>query len=117
MDILKPAVTAEELAIAAQDIEKIIPEVYQSESENGYLHKLLKSFQKELLPNLKLASDDEKEYSFADIYAQTIVYGLFTARVFSYVKNPKLDFYRQNAWDKLPETNPFLRQLFKDISE
>jgi hypothetical protein len=86
----KPAVTAkelaEELAIVTQRIEQVIPSVYHSETEDGYLHKLLKSFQKELLPNLKLSSDDEKEYSFADIYAQTIAYGLFTARVFSYVK-------------------------------
>lgn len=117
----KPTTTAkelaEELAIASLGIEQVIPAVYHQETEDGYLHKLLKSFQKELLPNLKLSSNDEKEYSFADIYAQTMAYGLFTARVFSYVKNPKLDFSRESAWDKLPETNPFLRKLFKDISE
>jgi predicted helicase len=42
---------------------------------------------------------------------------LFTARVFSYVKNPKRDFNRYHTWQELPETNPFLRQLFKDVSQ
>ncbi|GFE72122.1 type ISP restriction/modification enzyme [Chroococcus sp. FPU101] len=117
----KPTKTAKELAIelarVTRDIEKAIPLMYKAESKDGYLHKLLDSFQKELLPNLKLTSNDEKDYSFADIYAQTIAYGLFTARVFSFVKDPHLDFNRETAWKQLPETNPFLRQLFKDISE
>jgi predicted helicase len=54
---------------------------------------------------------------------------LFTARVFSYTvderkrqeeQNPErkeTDFNRQNAWELLPETNPFLRRLFKDVSQ
>ncbi|MFN9861459.1 MAG: N-6 DNA methylase, partial [Pseudanabaena sp.] len=75
------------------------------------------SFQRELLPSLKLAAESEKDYSFADIYAQTIAYGLFTARVFSHVRDPLFDFNRRDAWQQLPETNPFLRQLFKDVSE
>jgi len=27
------------------------------------------------------------------------------------------DFNRQNAWERLPETNPFLRRLFRDVSQ
>jgi hypothetical protein len=81
----------------------------------------LTSFQKELLPNLKASSTDEKEYSFADIYAQTVAYGLFTARVFSYERHKDdlttTEFNRLTAWTLLPETNPFLRRLFQDISE
>lgn len=91
--------------------------------EEGYLHKLLKSFQQELLPSLSLASENEKDYSFSDIYAQTIAYSLFTARIFSYVQdqrqgNPKETLFdRESAWRQLPETNPFLRRLFQDVSE
>ncbi|AIE76082.1 type ISP restriction/modification enzyme [Synechocystis sp. PCC 6714] len=117
----KPAATAKELAqllaAVARRIEQAMPDVYEAEGEDGYLHNLLKSFRKELIANLKLKADNDKDYSFADIYAQTIAYGLFTARVFSFVKNPKADFSRDGAWSQLPETNPFLRQLFKDISE
>lgn len=115
---------AQRLAAAARSIEEAIPKVYNQETEEGYLHKLLKSFQKELLPSLKLSSDNGKDYSFADIYAQTIAYALFTARVFSYVKdkregriNKPTHFHRDTAWEQLPETNPFLRKLFKDVSE
>jgi N-6 DNA Methylase len=118
---------AQQLATIAKRIEQIIPQVYRQEQEDGYLHKLLKSFQDELLPFLKLEAENDKDYSFADIYAQTVAYSLFTARVFSHlkwqkdlevdstVKEPLFD--REFAWTHLPETNPFLRKLFKDISE
>ncbi|QOV23693.1 type ISP restriction/modification enzyme [Anabaenopsis elenkinii] len=114
---------AQLLAKSARVIEQIIPQVYHQELETGYLHNLLKSFQRELLPSLKLSSDNDKDYSFADIYAQTIAYALFTARVFGYVKDRKQGrnqqtlFDRKTAWEQLPETNPFLRQLFEDISK
>lgn len=108
---------ATELALVTQRIEQVIPLVYEQEKDDGYLHQLLTSFQRELLPNLKLTSDHPKDYSFSDVYAQTIAYGLFTARVFSYVKNPKQDFNRRYAWQELPETNPFLKQLFQDVLE
>ena len=114
---------ASSLAEAARRIEQAIPKVFAAESSDGYLHKLLKSFQKELLPTLQLTSDNQKDYSFADIYAQTVAYGLFTARVFSYVRDKKeerikeTDFNRQDAWKQLPETNPFLRRLFEDVSQ
>ncbi len=129
----KPIETAKELAQklaeVSRRIEQAIPAVYEAERQDGYLHTLLTSFQRELLPTLKLKADNEKDYSFADIYAQTIAYGLFTARVFSYTvderkrreeQNPErkeTDFNRQTAWELLPETNPFLRRLFKDVSQ
>jgi hypothetical protein len=75
---------AQELAQVTLRLEQAIPRIYKNEGKDGYLHKLFKSFQDELLPNLQLASDNAKDYSFADIYAQTISYGLFTARVFGY---------------------------------
>ncbi|MGB6295881.1 MAG: type ISP restriction/modification enzyme [Rivularia sp. (in: cyanobacteria)] len=114
---------ASSLAEAARRIEQAIPKVFAAESSDGYLHKLLKSFQRELLPTLQLTSDNQKDYSFADIYAQTVAYGLFTARVFSYVRDKKeerikeTDFNRQDAWKQLPQTNPFLRRLFEDVSQ
>jgi type I restriction-modification system DNA methylase subunit len=117
----KTAQTAKELAQLLAEvtrrIEQVLPLVYRAEGNDGYLHRLLLSFQRELLPSLKLAAESEKDYSFADIYAQTIAYGLFTARVFSHVRDPLFDFNRRDAWQQLPETNPFLRQLFKDVSE
>ncbi|URD48650.1 type ISP restriction/modification enzyme [Chroococcidiopsis sp. CCNUC1] len=117
---------AQLMAEVARRIEQAIPSVYETETAGGYLHKLFESFRKELLPTLKLQADNEKDYSFADIYAQTVAYGLFTARVFGFLKfkrerknlnDLEPDFYRDNAWEFLPETNPFLRKLFEDISK
>jgi predicted helicase len=50
---------------------------------------------------------------FADVYAQTITYGLFTARM--YDKTPET-FSRGEARDLIPRSNPFLRQLFDYIA-
>ncbi|MBB6004319.1 type ISP restriction/modification enzyme [Arcicella rosea] len=50
---------------------------------------------------------------FADIYAQTITYGLFAARL----HDPTLPtFSRQEAAELIPKTNPFLRKLFGYIA-
>lgn len=46
---------------------------------------------------------------FADIYAETIAYGLFAARLHD--ETPKT-FSRTEALELLPKSNPFLRELF-----
>ncbi|MBI1402288.1 MAG: DNA methyltransferase [Porphyrobacter sp.] len=46
---------------------------------------------------------------FADIYAETIAYGLFAARLHD--ETPKT-FNRAEALELLPKSNPFLRELF-----
>jgi predicted helicase len=115
---------AQQLAKVARRIEEIIPAAHEAEQEDGYLHELFESFRSELLPSLELKAKNKKDYSFADIYAQTVAYALFTARVFSHMRWKELSdeagephFDRESAWQQLPETNPFLRNLFKDISK
>lgn len=50
---------------------------------------------------------------FADVYAQTIAYGMFAARL----HDPTLDtFSRQEAAELIPRSNPFLRKLFGYIA-
>ncbi len=50
---------------------------------------------------------------FANIYAQTIAYGLFTARL----HDKTLDtFSREESYDLIPKSNPFLRQLFRYVA-
>ena len=56
---------------------------------------------------------DLKADEFADIYAQTIVYGLFTARLND--QTPE-DFSRQEAAELIPKSNPFLRKIFQSIA-
>jgi predicted helicase len=50
---------------------------------------------------------------FADIYAQTVAYGMFAARLHD--KTPE-NFSRQAAAELIPKTNPFLRNLFSYIA-
>ena len=50
---------------------------------------------------------------FADVYAQTIAYGMFAARW--RCTNPQ-QFNRHTIAELIPKTNPFLRQLFHYIS-
>lgn len=50
---------------------------------------------------------------FADLYAETIAYGMFAARL----HDSSLDtFSRQEALELLPKSNPFLRNLFSYIA-
>ncbi len=50
---------------------------------------------------------------FSDLYAQTLVYGLFAAR---YNDDTPGDFNRREAVECVPKTNPFLRQFFNHIA-
>ena len=64
------------------------------------------TFKDNLLPNLTPGE-------FADIYAETITYGMFAARL----HDDTLDtFSRQEALEKLPKSNPFLRGLFQYVA-
>ncbi len=50
---------------------------------------------------------------FADVYAQTITYGMFAARL----HDENLDtFSRQEAATLIPKSNPFLRNLFQYVA-
>ena len=51
--------------------------------------------------------------AFADMYAQTLVYGLFVARYYDDSPNT---FSRQEARDLVPASNPFLQHFFDHIA-
>lgn len=56
---------------------------------------------------------DIQPKEFADVYAQTIAYGMFAARV----HDPSMEtFTRQEAAELIPKSNPFLRKLFGYIA-
>jgi predicted helicase len=121
-----PIKTAKELAVllaeAAREIEQVIPAAYKAEAENGHLHRLFEDVRSRLLTSLVVKAEKADDYGFSDMYAQTIVYSLFTARIFGHLKDEREGreketlFDRRSAWELLPKTNPFLRNIFKDIS-
>ncbi|MBI4296825.1 MAG: N-6 DNA methylase [Chloroflexi bacterium] len=70
------------------------------------LNGLYKAFQETLIPDLKVDA-------FASMYAQTITYGLFAARCET---DNAAAFSRGTATSLIPKTNPFLRDLFYQIT-
>lgn len=70
------------------------------------LHGLFRAFRNVLI-------HDAEPEEFADLYAQTITYGLFAARLHD--PTPET-FSRQEAAALIPKTNPFLRRFFQHLA-
>lgn len=106
--------TAEELAVQlaalAQRIRRKANQVLAIESERGPLRKLFAAFREALIHDLN-------EDAFADMYAQTITYGLFSAAVSRTTADvdtsaeAKAMVVADNLTDMVPITNPFLREM------
>ncbi len=93
------------MAAKARLLEDILEKAITSDEEtqeNTSLKEQYDTFKLLLIHDLK-----PKEFS--DIYAQTLAYGMFAARL-----NDKTldDFSRQEAAELIPKSNPFLRKLF-----
>lgn len=92
------------MAELAKGIRIRVNKVLELESENGHLRQLHKAFKNNLIADL---SDD----AFADMFAQTITYGLFTARA----SRSSGALVADNLSDMVPSTNPFLKELLADF--
>lgn len=104
--------TAQDLALRLAELAKRIRnrmlQVLPRESESGELRKLLKGFQAALIHDLD-------EARFADMYAQTITYGLFSAAVSRTVPGAGTAVHQDNVVDMVPVTNPFLREMLSSF--
>lgn len=100
--------TAKDLALAlaylARAIRTRANEVLAVEGPDGPLTKLFVAFRANLMADL---SHDR----FADMYAQTITYGLFAARV----SRSSGGLVADDAALMIPSTNPFLQELLQDF--
>ncbi|MDP2884780.1 MAG: type ISP restriction/modification enzyme, partial [Ignavibacteria bacterium] len=90
---------AARLATLATRIRRRANSVLAIESERGPFRKLHEAFKESLVHDLK-------EDDFADMYAQTIAYGLLTARF-----SRPAGLVAENLVDMIPSTNPFLKDL------
>lgn len=103
MSLATPEILAKYLARRTRELRVQIESVlHDQESE---IYGMFRAFQKLLLSTL--TPDD-----FADMYAQTLTYGLFAARC-SLANGT--NFSRQTADEILPPSNPFLRRLFHQV--
>lgn len=101
-----PKELAMRMAAIARTIRFLIFNALSGEYGEGALHLQMDGFRKVLLHDLT-------ENQFADMYAQTICYGLFAARCHSPANKT---FSREIAAYELPRTNPFLRKMFSHIA-
>ena len=90
----------------AQRIRDNICQFFSIESDkNTDLSRLYETLKQLLVHDLTIES-------FADMYAQTLVYGLFVAR---FHDKSQGNFSRQEARELIPNSNPFLRHFFDHI--
>jgi hypothetical protein len=106
--VRNPAELAQELAYRARYLRRLALRQLEDEPEKGPLRNLYNAFKVALV-------HDQTEDEFADAFAQTITYGLLTAR---WLGNDQLAtagdrFTRQSALKYLPAASPFLNDLFK----
>lgn len=104
--VMNPRDLAVRMASITLLINESIRKALEKEDDAGPLHDQIKSFHDVLLSSL---TADQ----FADMYAQTICYGLFAAR---YNAHGGSHFTRKSAAYELPKTNPFLRKLFSSVA-
>jgi type I restriction-modification system DNA methylase subunit len=91
-----------ELAKKTRFLEHILQEELSRDNEE--VTRFYKAFQEELIETLT------KE-RFADLYAQTITYGLFAARM-----KVQKEFKRETAWKSIPESLPLLKEIFYSMT-
>ncbi len=98
---------AQMMAAKARLLAEVIEKTLETDGEKtGELAGQWKSFQKVLIHDLT-------ERQFSDIYAQTICYGMFAARLHDDTPDT---FSREEAATLIPKTNPFLRKVFQNVA-
>lgn len=107
--IKSPTKLAEMMAGKARLLGNIIEQAVASDEEtqeNSQLQDQYKAFKNVLVHDITFKG-------FADMYAQTIAYGMFAARY----HDPTIPtFTREEAATLIPHSNPFLRKLFQSIA-
>ena len=98
-----PEALAKHLARRTRELQTQIATTLIDENSDTYA--MFSAFKEMLLSTL---TSDE----FADMYAQTLAYGLFAARC---ALPNATNFSRETAASALPHSNPFLRQLFHQV--
>ncbi|MEI6579675.1 MAG: N-6 DNA methylase [Eubacteriales bacterium] len=114
--IKSPKKLAEMMAAKAKLLATVIENALAdagSHGENGMVNEANNTLRDQLTAFKQILIHDIAPKEFADIYAQTIAYGMFAARL----HDTTLDtFTRQEAAELIPKSNPFLRKLFQYVA-
>lgn len=106
--IRSASVLADKMARKAKLMSAILQKAMDKQEleEDKDLQGKLKTFRNYLV-------HDMTEEQFVDFYSQTVLYGLFIARIND--KTPQT-FSLLEAADLIPSINPFLRKIFRDLA-
>ena len=108
-NIKSPKKLAEMMAGKARLLSDVIGNALTSDET----HNEDSTLKEQMLAFKNILIHDITPKGFADVYAQTIAYGMFAARL----HDPTLDtFSRQETAELIPKSNPFLRKLFGYIA-
>jgi len=103
-----------DLATRMARLTHMIRDTIISAFELGEVSNLLRgwrdAFAKVLIADL---DQPERTADFADMVAQTLAYGLFSARI---MDTTPADFTRNEAQQLIPKSNPFLRKFFSQMT-
>lgn len=92
---------------------RLLSDVIEKALTSDETHNEDSTLKEQMIAFKSILIHDITPKGFADVYAQTIAYGLFAARL----HDPTLDtFSRQEAAELIPKSNPFLRKLFGYIA-
>ena len=104
--VSKPKELAERMARLTHIIRDIIFTAFDTGQASELLQGWREAFAQVLIADLGLP---ERTADFADMVAQTLAYGLFSARLMD--RTPET-FTRHEAQNLIPKSNPFLRRFF-----
>ncbi len=108
--VTTPKDLAERMARLTHIIRDIIITAFETEQASNLLKGWREAFAEVLIADL---GQPERTADFADMVAQTLAYGLFSARVMDPTPG---SFSRHEAQKLIPKSNPFLRRFFAKIT-
>ena len=104
--VASPHELAQRMARLAHLVREIVAEGFRLGQLSTDVSDLFRASKEVLVPDLS-------EDAFADMFAQTLAYGLFAARV----NHSSGDFDRKTAARDIPQANPFIRRVFSLMSD
>ena len=104
--VVDPSTLAERMARYTRQLRDDIVRMFEQGRGSDHVNDIKDAFKQSLLPRL---SDEE----FADMFSQTLAYGLFASRLNRTSDQP---FRRQDAARDIPRSNPLLRRVFEAMA-
>ncbi|HWK99814.1 MAG TPA: N-6 DNA methylase, partial [Parapedobacter sp.] len=105
--------SAKKLAKLMAGKSRLMANIIESALNNDEVSFENTALREQMLAFKEILIHDITNKDFADIYSQTIAYGMFAARLHDHTLS---DFNRHEAAELIPRSNPFLRKLFQYIA-